>query len=157
MRYTIRRPLAAVAAAALTMGGTSGLVAGSAQAGDAIQISQWASWGQPCGTYLCLYYSPGLWNASWRPAHYVDKDLSGNKFYDSGYFGSAGKGQVVNDNAASAGNRSTNCLLIIWRDKNLMGYGNFLHPGWSGDFIEHSPAVYHLRNAGSSVDMLTCN
>ncbi|MEU8121800.1 hypothetical protein AB0C21_24095 [Spirillospora sp. NPDC049024] len=154
MKYTNRRSLAAMATAALTMSGTIGLTAGSAQAGDAWNISEWDSWGQPCGTYLCLYYYPGLWGASWRPAHYNDKDLSGNKFYDSGYFGSDGAGLIVEDNAASAGNRTTNCWLYIWPYRNMMGYGNRLAPRHAGDFTEGG--LYHLRNNASSVQMLEC-
>ncbi|WP_329095835.1 hypothetical protein OG979_13800 [Actinomadura citrea] len=89
----------AVAGAVIALSAAGSLLAAApAQADYNLKIDTWASWGQPCGKYYCLYYSQGLWNASWRPTSTVDKDLGGNKFYDSGSFGSAGVGVVVRNN-----------------------------------------------------------
>ncbi|GAA4235410.1 hypothetical protein GCM10022254_42670 [Actinomadura meridiana] len=146
---------AAGAAIALSAAGSL-LTAAPAYAGYSLKIDTWGSWGQPCGKYYCLYYSQGLWNASWRPSSKVDNDLGGNKFSDSGSFGSAGDGKVVRNNAASMGNHTSNCQVTTYIYPHLTGDGNYLNRGYAGNLTEGN-SYYHLRNNEASITINSCS
>jgi hypothetical protein len=150
----------------LALGGAVGLSATSAAnaelCGNLLNhcVSHWDQWGQPCGTYLCLYYSPGLWNGSWRPSWYADSDLAGNKFYDSGYFGSGGVGQVVRNNAASVGNKTTNCMVGVFKYTSYRGVYDYVHPLYSGDLNGDAfggVGFDGLRNDNASIKAYNCS
>ncbi|MGW2106321.1 hypothetical protein [Streptomyces sp. NPDC001948] len=118
-------------------------------AGASTNIDTWSSFWQPCGTYMCLYYSPNLTNASWTPSGTSDSDLSGNKFANHGT-GSAGAGQVVRNNAASMGNNTTNCRVAVFYSTGFKGDANWLHAGHAGNLNGD------LRNENASIRVDSC-
>ncbi|MER8088870.1 peptidase inhibitor family I36 protein [Streptomyces sp. NPDC058316] len=133
--------VAAVSAAALGLAPTAGATS--------TNIDTWSSFWQPCGTYMCLYYSPNLTNASWTPSGTSDADLSGNKFGNHGT-GSAGAGQVVRNNAASMGNNTTNCHVTVFYSPSFKGDSNWLHAGHAGNLNTR------LRNNDASIRVDSC-
>ncbi|NDU72094.1 hypothetical protein GWI34_05565 [Actinomadura sp. DSM 109109] len=168
---TVRRWIVAASTVVLALSGATGLSASAAPDATAAEcwhearpgacISDWGSWGQPCGTYYCLYYSPGLWNASWRPASTSDGDLSGNKFYDSGSFGSAGVGQVVRNNAAAMGNNTSNCRVAAFKYTSHTGNYEYLWAGYAGDLMNDLIGQNYyfdgLRNDEASIRTYSCS
>lgn len=156
---SIMRKAALMAASATVMAGGVVVATGSTANAIIVDISNtsWGrSWGQPCGSGgMCLYYSQGLWNASWRPSWTADTDLSGNQFYDSGYFGSEGAGQIVDNNSASMGNRADYCYLYAYRGTNYTGDINWLQSGYAGNFTEGA-GDYYMRNRVSSIKVTAC-
>ncbi|MET8742707.1 hypothetical protein [Streptomyces sp. NPDC004728] len=133
--------VAATSAATLALAPTAGATA--------TNIDTWSSFWQPCGTYMCLYYSPNLTNASWTPSGTSDSDLSGNKFADHGT-GSAGAGQVVRNNAASMGNNTINCHVRVFYSTRFTGDSNWLHAGYAGNLNGD------LRNEDASIRVENC-
>ncbi|MGW7376781.1 hypothetical protein DEJ48_04040 [Streptomyces venezuelae] len=133
--------MAALGAGALTLAPTAGATSWN--------IDKWPSFWQPCGTYMCLYYSPNLDNASWTPTSTSDKDLGGNKFGNHGT-GTAGAGQVVRNNAASMGNNTTNCHVATFVSPNFQGDANWLHAGHGGNLNST------LRNNEASIRVDSC-
>lgn len=133
--------VAATSAATLALAPTAGATS--------TNIDTWSSFWQPCGTYMCLYYSPNLTNASWTPSGTSDSDLSGNKFANHGT-GSAGAGQVVRNNAASMGNNTTNCHVAVFYSPGFKGDANWLHAGRAGNLNGD------LRNNDASIRVDSC-
>ena len=136
-----------------TMAGIGAGAAAVATPAQATNIDTWSSFWQPCGTYMCLYYSPALDNASWRPSGTADADLA-NNYFSNGGTGTAGSGQVVANNAASMGNNTTNCNVTTWVYANYTGYSsadnNWLHAGHAGNLTSH------LRNNERSIKVNSC-
>ncbi|MFI1753594.1 hypothetical protein [Streptomyces sp. NPDC020571] len=137
-----------VAATAATLGAGTLTLAPSAGA-TSWNIDTWSSFWQPCGTYMCLYYSPNLDNASWTPTRTSDANLGGNTFANHGT-GSAGAGQVVRNNAASMGNNTTNCHVTTFVSPNFTGDANWLHAGHAGNLNSR------LRNNEASIRVDSC-
>ncbi|MFB7211211.1 hypothetical protein [Streptomyces sp. NPDC056255] len=133
--------VAATSAATLALAPTAGATS--------TNIDTWSSFWQPCGTYMCLYYSPNLTNASWTPSGTSDSDLSGNKFANHGT-GSAGAGQVVRNNAASMGNNTTNCRVRVFYSPGFTGDSNWLTAGHAGNLNGN------LRNNDASIRVESC-
>jgi hypothetical protein len=140
----------AIRAAALGMAGAGLLTgAGQAQAASA-NISSWDTYSAPvrCTStqitvYYCLYYSQGANGAVWRGIETSTPTISGI-FYDDGQ-GSAGVGQGVRNNAASAENASLNCNVGIWVFPYYQGDSNWLSPGRGGNLSAN------LRNNEASI------
>ncbi|HEY9438575.1 MAG TPA: hypothetical protein VIS29_07970 [Streptomyces sp.] len=133
--------VAAISAGAFALAPTAGATS--------TNIDTWSSFWQPCGTYMCLYYSPNLDNASWTPTRTSDADLAGNKFADHGT-GSSGAGQVVRNNAASMGNNTTNCHVATFYSTSFRGDANWLHAGHAGNLTSG------LRNNEASIRVDSC-
>ncbi|GIG92305.1 hypothetical protein [Plantactinospora endophytica] len=148
----LRTRVAVLAAGAVA---ASGIAVGLASPAQAANIDTWSSFWQPCGTYLCLYYSPGLTNASWRPGGTSYSNLSGYTFSNGGT-GTAGAGQAVRNNAASMGNHTANCNVTTWISPGFTGpYGdwrdnNWLSPGHAGNLNGY------LRNNEASINVNNC-
>ncbi|MFF2330134.1 MULTISPECIES: hypothetical protein [unclassified Streptomyces] len=141
---------AALVATAVAAVGAAALGTTPAAAADkSTNIDTWSSFWQPCGTYMCLYYSPNLTNASWTPSGTSDANLSGNKFANHGT-GSAGAGQVVRNNAASMGNHTTNCHVTVFYSPDFKGDRNWLRAGHAGNLNAD------LRNNDASIRVDGC-
>ncbi|MEV7710859.1 peptidase inhibitor family I36 protein [Streptomyces sp. NPDC088270] len=145
--FSLKRTTLAATAMAAVGAVTLGL-APTASA-TSTNIDTWSSFWQPCGTYMCLYYSPNLTGASWTPAGTSDSNLSGNKFANHGT-GSAGAGQVVRNNAASMGNHTTNCHVAVFYSPGFKGDANWLHAGHAGNLNSA------LRNNNASIRVDSC-
>ncbi|MGW1917028.1 peptidase inhibitor family I36 protein [Streptomyces sp. NPDC002076] len=142
---SISRRAVAAAAAAVCVGG---LGVGLAPAAQAANIDTWSSFSQSCGTYMCLFYSPGLTGGSWRPSGTSYSNLSGYTFSN---------GQAVRNNAASMGNNTTNCNVTTWISPGFTGphadntlNNNWLHPGHAGNLNSY------LRNNEASINVNNC-
>jgi len=150
LTHALRR-VSLFAAALATASVTLAVAPQSAQADE---IDTWSSFWQPCGTFMCLYYSPGLTNASWRPVgnNIYFSDLNDVKFSNGGT-GTQGAGQVVGNNAASMGNHTSNCNLTVWVGVGMTGtysQENWLKPGHAGNL---TPT---LRNHDRSINVNNC-
>ncbi|MGW0766373.1 hypothetical protein [Streptomyces sp. NPDC002676] len=121
------------AAAVMAMSG----LAGQASA-DSANISSWNTDSSPArctGSYsFCLYYSPDAEGAMWATSSDAVSNLSGATFHDDGH-GSAGAGQGVRNNAASAENADNYafCNVGIWVYPGFTGNSNWLSPGKGGN------------------------
>ncbi|MEV0784930.1 hypothetical protein AB0I52_18535 [Streptomyces sp. NPDC050423] len=146
---TVSLKRTALAATAMAAVGAVTLGLAPAAGATSTNIDTWSSFWQPCGTYLCLYYSPNLTNASWTPTRTSDKDLAGNKFANHGT-GTAGAGQVVRNNAASMGNNTTNCHVAVFYSPGWKGDANWLHAGYAGNLNGD------LRNNNASIRVDSC-
>ncbi|MEU2131241.1 hypothetical protein [Streptomyces sp. NPDC018352] len=133
--------VAATSAATLALAPTAGATS--------TNIDTWSSFWQPCGTYMCLYYSPNLTNASWTPSGTSDSDLSDNTFKNHGT-GSAGTDKVVRNNAASMGNNTVNCHVTTFYSPRFKGDSNWLHAGRAGNLTSG------LRNNEASIRVDSC-
>ncbi|MGW0766374.1 hypothetical protein [Streptomyces sp. NPDC002676] len=115
----------------------SGL-AGQASA-DSANISSWNTYsapvrcaaGTPTSYDFCLYYSQGAEGAVWGSHYAAVSNLSGATFSDDGH-GSAGAGQGVRNNAASA-EVADPCNLGIWVYPGFTGNSNWLSPTRGGN------------------------
>jgi hypothetical protein len=126
----------------------------AAPAANADAINQWSSFWQPCGTYLCLYYSQALANGAFVPTGTSYSDLNYYKFVNVGV-GTAGVGQVVGNNAASMGNNTINCNVATYYYKNFSYGGNYslenwLSPGHAGNLTST------MRNNDRSINVNNC-
>ncbi|WP_037857618.1 peptidase inhibitor family I36 protein [Streptomyces sp. NRRL S-340] len=143
-RIVARLGTAAAASLALV-----GVLAGQSSA-TSDRIDGWNTNSAPvrCGTtspyFFCLYYSPGAEGAVWKSRSNAVRNLSGATFYDDGY-GSAGAGQPVRNNAASAENASSACNVGIWYSPDYQGNSNWLSPGKGGNLTSY------LRNNEASI------
>ncbi|MFD7497571.1 hypothetical protein ACFV8T_35395 [Streptomyces sp. NPDC059832] len=144
--FSLKRTTLAATAVAAVGAVTLGLAPTASASSQ--NIDTWSSFWQPCGTYMCLYYSPGLKNASWTPTRTSDADLAGNKFANHGT-GSAGAGQVVRNNAASMGNHTTNCHVTVFSKTSFHGNTNWLRAGHAGNLTT-------LRNDNASIRVDGC-
>ncbi|MCX4730593.1 hypothetical protein [Streptomyces sp. NBC_01363] len=144
--FSLKRTTLAATAVAAVGAVTLGLAPAASASSENVDI--WPSFWQPCGTYMCLYYSPNLTNASWTPTRTSDADLAGNKFANHGT-GSAGAGQVVRDNAASMGNNTTNCHVTVFSKTDFHGNTNWLRAGHAGNLKD-------LRNDNASIRVDGC-
>ncbi|WP_329375672.1 peptidase inhibitor family I36 protein [Streptomyces sp. NBC_01351] len=139
----------AIAAASVVVA-ASGLIAGAGQASASEStVSGWNTASAPvrCSVNIqrkdvCLYYSPGAEGAMWWTSFSYDAAIDGT-FSDDGY-GSAGAGQQVRNNAASAEN-STACRLGIWVYPNYVGDVNWV-PAYRGGNL-----TSNLRNNEASI------
>lgn len=141
---TIRKRMTVVAAGAVCLGGLGVTMAPGSQAAN---IDTWSSFSQPCGKFMCLYYSPGLTGGSWRPGGTSYSNLSGYTFSN---------GKAVRNDAASMGNYTINCNVTTWISPGFTGpYGdwrddNWLHPGHAGNLNGY------LRNNEASINVNNC-
>jgi len=136
-----------MACAALAAGSVAaGATAASATSAN---ISSWNTDSSPvrCGTTspydFCLYYSPGAEGAVWKSTSAAVPNLSGHTFSNDGH-GSAGAGQQVRNNAASAEN-ATECNVGIWYSTDYSGNSDWLSPGKGGNLSSW------LRNNEASI------
>ncbi|MQY05318.1 hypothetical protein [Actinomadura macrotermitis] len=87
--------------------------------------------------------------------------MGGNIFYDSGSYGSAGKGQVVRNNSASMGNHTANCLVSTYISTSFTGDYDTLHVGWAGnlsddEFWNGQMTINGLHNDNASIRAYNC-
>lgn len=149
VRFKAKRT-AALLATLVTVGAAAAVAAPAAHA-DKIDTWKPGTWSQPCGSY-CLYYSQGLYGGCYKDS--VDVyDLNYVIFENCGE-GSAGVGQRVGNNAASMGNKDTDCNVTAWYHAGWTApsytYENWLDPGYSGNLTSV------MRNNERSINVNSC-
>ncbi|GLX49694.1 hypothetical protein Shyhy01_26440 [Streptomyces hygroscopicus subsp. hygroscopicus] len=128
----------------------SGMAIGEASA-TSTNIDYWSTSTAPvrCARAMCLYYSPGAEGAIWQNGLSGAYDLGYWSFYDDhapNSNSSAGAGQAVRNNAASAENGSVNCTMSIYVYPGGYGDVNVLDPGRGGNLTSG------MRNNEASVN-----
>jgi hypothetical protein len=155
MEYSRTRRLAtAGAVAALSLTGL-GLSAAAASASAPANIDQYDSaYCQDSDWAICLWYHTGGAGAGWggnpQPSSNDIINLTNQTFFITDNGGSAGVGDLVRNDAASAGNGTDNCIVAIWYSPNATGYEDYLEPNYGGDLITH------VVNNEASVYLIGC-
>ncbi|GAA2267058.1 hypothetical protein GCM10010430_60270 [Kitasatospora cystarginea] len=148
-KTTTRRRLTAIAAS-LAVAGTVLLTGAGEASATSNTISSWSTWSSPVrchdseGAYvtLCLYYNSNANGALTK--EYSTQDGSINEtFWATDQYGSAGYGQQVKNNAASAENAS-NSTIGIWTSSWFYGDVNYLPAGRGGNL------TWNLKNNEAS-------
>lgn len=136
---TATRRLAALTASLAVAGAV--MLTGASQASAASStIDRWSTWSSPVrcqdssGTTVtvCLYYSANANGAFTKEYSLQDGQIS-ESFWATDQYGSAGYGQKVRNNAASAEN-ATGSTLGIWVYPYFYGDVNYLSGGQGGNF-----------------------